>query len=115
MIQQKKLTIEGEEYMITQFGAVKGVKLAKRVAKLAGPVLSAFVGQEEGLMAVIEKVLLSLDDVDFENLAVELMSGVTKNNMALNFDMEFAGRYHVLIKLMMEVIAFNYGSVFTLL
>jgi hypothetical protein len=34
--------------------------------------------------------------------------------MAINFDMEFAGKYDKLFNLVKEILEFNFGSVFTL-
>lgn len=114
-IQQKTVEIGGESYLLTQFPATKGVRLGKTIAKLAGPVFSKLYAEDGGLMPAIETLLVNLDEVDFESLAKDLVSSATKGNMSVNFDMEFAGRYDVLIQLMIEVITFNFSSVFTLL
>ncbi|MNG33800.1 hypothetical protein D3C84_1201320 [compost metagenome] len=53
--------------------------------------------------------------MDVETLIKELIQTVSKSNMAINYDMEFAGEYDKLFLLVQEVVEFNFGSVFTLL
>lgn len=113
MIQQKTVTIGTDTYMITHMPATRGVRTMKQLAKLLGPALPAY--QSGSMVTAIGALLENLDNVDVENLLKELISTVSKNNMGINYDMEFAGKYDTLFKLAQEVVEFNFGSVFTLL
>jgi hypothetical protein len=115
MLKQNTVTFKETDYLITQFSGTKGIKLFTQVSKLAAPVLSALYSQEGSYLKAVEAFLLSIEEVDFEKLAKELMQGVTKNNMQINFDTEFAGNYDTLLTLMLEVVKLNFESVFTLL
>jgi hypothetical protein len=115
MLQQKQVVVNDCEYMITQFPATKGVRLAKQVGKLVAPVMRELYSEDGGYLRAVEAFLLSLDDVDFETLSKDLIGSVSKQGMSINFDYEFAGKYDVLLRLLLEVIQFNFGSVFTLL
>ena len=115
MLEQKEVEFGGNKYLITQFPASRGVRLSKQVAKIAAPVLSSLYSEDGSYIKAVEAFLLSIDDVDFENLAKELITSVTNQSMAINFDQEFAGKYDLLINLMLEVVKFNFESVFTLL
>ncbi|MNG02914.1 hypothetical protein D3C85_585010 [compost metagenome] len=113
MIQQKNVTIKGVDYMLTHMPAGRGVRILKQLGKLAGPAFSSF--QAGGISAAIAALFDNIDAVDVETLIKELIQTVSKSNMAINYDMEFAGEYDKLFLLVQEVVEFNFGSVFTLL
>lgn len=110
---QKEVQINGVNYRITQFGAFQGVKLGKSVAKVALPAIASVMNDlsQNGISGVMEAISDNLDSLD-EQTVVDLMSGVTKNNMAIDFDNEFAGNYLVMMKLIWEVIQFNFADFF---
>lgn len=115
MIEQKEVTIKGENYLLTQFGGMKGVKYGKRVGRIILPILSV-VFSEEGEVSmgkVIDVVCENLDQLD-EDLIVKLIDSVTKGGVAIDFDKEFAGNYDTLFMLLQEVIQFNFQSLFQL-
>lgn len=120
MIQQKEITLDGDTYMITQFPATKGIKILKQIVKLVGPSFAELSKASEGkaeadvVSVALDKLFDNLDEVDVEALVKELVSGASKNSVSVNFDMEFAGKYEKLFKLVREIVEFNYGSVFTL-
>ena len=115
MIEQKEVTIKGDKYLITQFGGIKGVKLGKRVGRVLLPIIGTIYTEdgEVSLPKVLETVAENLDYLD-EQLIMELMSSVTKNGVALDFDKEFAGNYDTLFKLLQAVVEFNFQSLFHL-
>ena len=51
----------------------------------------------------------------YVELIKEILSGVTKNNMPVDFENEFQLNYGNLFKLIKEVLEFNYRDVFSLL
>ncbi len=116
-IGQKLVTIKGTEYMLTHIQAGRGVVLMKHLSKLLGPAIGKMVtpeGEDVDVSAIIDAVLDNLDNVDIEELCRRLMTGATRNNMAINFDMEFAGEYDKLYELLKAIVEFNFGSVFQL-
>lgn len=131
-IETKTVTIssdsESYEYLIAQFGATKGLTYLKQITKLIGPSFSElFAGKdvkqdadgkfeeipEAGLTKAVELLVDGMDKVDVEKLIKDLLSNTTRNGREINFDFEFAGKYDVLFSLVMEVVKFNFGSVFT--
>lgn len=118
MIKQKTVEINGTTYQLTQFPGGKGIGYSKRIAKFILPAFSEMVQGEENenvFGKVIQKVWENLDLLE-ESLIKELVvTGATKGNMAINFDMEFAGNYVTLFELLKEIILFNFEDVFTYL
>lgn len=116
MRNQKTVELNGQNYLITQFGAKQGVKLGKKVAKVALPAVAAIYGgdnEEFAIPIMMEVVSENLDYLD-EDTIQELLSLTTKNNYAINFDDEFAGNYLTLAKLVWEVVQFNFADFFQL-
>lgn len=115
MRDQKTVTIDGNEYLITQFGARKGVKIGKKVSKLILPAVSKIYAddqQEFNLGSVLEAIAEHIDELD-ENTIEELLSETTVNKYAIDFDKHFAGRYASLFKVLWEIIEFNFQDVFS--
>ncbi len=113
MITQKQVTIDGINYTLSAFPATRGLRIMKELTKLVGPSFAAWAKGEDGIAGVVTKLVENLDAVNVETLVKEIVSGATKDNMSINFDIEFAGNYMVLFKLVKEVIEFNFGGVFT--
>lgn len=113
MIQQKTVTVQGTEYMLTHLPAIRGTRMLKRLVKLVGPAMATFQ-KEQDLGGAMSALFDNLDD-NVEALIVELVASATKQNMAIHFDSEFAGQYDKLALLVKEIVEFNYGSVFSLL
>ncbi|WOZ57485.1 tail assembly chaperone [Pseudomonas phage vB_PseuGesM_254] len=117
-IQQKPVTIQGTEFLISHLPTTRGITVMKQLVKVAGPAMAKFDSSgEEGtaIAGVIGAVLDNLDQVDVENLIKQIVSSATlKNGMAIQFETEFAGAYDKLYLLLKEVVEFNFGSVFTL-
>lgn len=122
MIKQKTVTIGTDSFMLTTLPAIGGIRILKQLIKLGGPAFAAFQGgvgadgnpTTGGLAQAIEAVLANLDSVGVEQLVQDLVSSATKDNMSINFNMEFSGEYDKLFLLVKEIVEFNYGSVFTL-
>lgn len=114
MIEQKTVTVGGTEYILTQFPALKGLKLGKALIKLIGPSFAKFQ-ESQNLAGAMTALFDNLDSIAVEELIVHLVSSASKGSVGINFDSEFAGEYDKLFLLVKEVVEFNYGSVFTLL
>ena len=114
-IQQKTVTIKGQDYLLTTIPAIKGVALLKQLIKLLGPSFAKFQ-QGNDLGGAMMVLFDNLDNVGVEQLIVNLVGlCATKDRVGINFDSEFAGEYDKLFELVKEIVEFNYGSVFTLL
>lgn len=114
-IEQRVVTVAGNDYLITHLPTTKGLVVMKSLVKLLGPVLGSLT-ETSGPSVLVEALAENIDNVDVVELIQRLMVTVTKaNGQPLNFETDFAGQYHVLIALAKEVVDFNYGSVFTLL
>jgi hypothetical protein len=114
MRKQHQVELNGDKYTITQFGARQGIKLGKKVAKIALPAFGALYSDPDEdasmgiLMEVVSENLDYLDDATIQ----ELLSSTTKNNYAIDFDNEFAGNYMTLFNLLWEVVQFNFSDFF---
>lgn len=113
-IQQKEVTINGEVFLLTQLPGMTGLKLGKQLIKTLGPSLAVMQGEGASVGAALNALFDNLDD-NAEALIIALVSGATKGNMAINFNMEFAGQYDKLFLLVKEIVEFNFGSVFQML
>lgn len=114
-IEQKTVTVNGEDYLITQFGARAGFKLSKKVAKVVLPVMSKFYGGAEASYAdVMDAIVDKIDELDDETIAL-LLSRTTYQKKEINFDEHFAGNYGTLILLIWEIIKFNFDDVFSVI
>lgn len=114
MIKQKTVNILGEDYLITQLPAIKGVRVLKQLTKIVGPSIAALQASDEDKVKAALEALFDNLDGPVEELLVALVQTATKGNVAINFDMEFAGEYDRLFQLVKEIVEFNYGSVFTM-
>lgn len=117
-ITRKSVPIGDAQYEIQAFPATKGIRIFKNLAKLIGPALKALSeskNEEEASIMAIGALMESMDDVAVDELMQQLMSGVTKDKMAINFDTEFMADYGKLVKLAQEVVALNWGSLFNVL
>lgn len=115
---QKVVTINGEDFQIALFPGSKGIRLLNKIRAIALPAIAELQKEEgstdEVVSAFIAKVMEGMDKVDVEALVKEIITAVSKNNIAINFDIEFAGEYDKLFLLVKEVVMFNFGSVFRL-
>lgn len=111
-IQNKKVTIQGDEYEIEQFGGKIGTKLGKRVLKIISPVLPILFEayQEEGFSFNILAYSGEIFDQFDDELIDSLLSYTTKGKYAIDFDKDFAGGFDKLVLLLIEVIKFNWGK-----
>lgn len=120
MREQKTVTVGGEEYLLNQFGAIEGLKYQKALAAVILPAIAEISkngdGSDESAMSIaMGKLAENIDRVDERMIEAMVIRGATKNNMSINFDNEFAGKYMQLFQLVKEIVMFNFGSVFTML
>ncbi|MND61433.1 hypothetical protein D3C80_526920 [compost metagenome] len=115
MIEQKHVTVNGTQYMMTSIPGTKGVRIARQLAKLLGPTVAAMQAEGEvNIVSIVTALVDSLDD-STEPLILALIQSVSKDNQAINFDTEFSANYDTLFMLLKEVVEFNFKSVFQIL
>ena len=115
-VSTKTVSINDTEFQIAQFTATRGLKYFKLITQLVAPSFSELqIAQEsgEGLTKAVTLLVENMDKVGFETLVKDLLSQTTKEGKEIMFDLEFAGAYDTLFELIMEVVKFNFGSVFT--
>lgn len=118
MLKQKTINLEGQDYLITAFPATRGWKYAKQLIKVLGPAWAEIAkaqNEEEAIASAVATLADKMDTVNIDQLLQDLITGVSKNSVAINFDMEFSANYGLLFSLLQEVVKLNYGSVFSLL
>tara|TARA_R110000803_G_scaffold13482_1_gene37862 strand:- start:12493 stop:12879 length:387 start_codon:yes stop_codon:yes gene_type:complete len=122
MIEDKELEIDGETFRIAPFPAFKGLVYLKKLTKIVGPSIATMFGGEEATELAdlssaekaVELLVQNFDGDGVETLIKDLVASVTKNGQPLVFDIEFQANYGKLLKLVVEVVKVNYGSVFQL-
>jgi len=117
MIKQSQFEHNGHTYTINTLPASKGLSVMKDCMKLGGSSIRGYLAAEDDQTAigsVIEGLMSNIDNVDVEKLLKNLITTVNKDNMAINFEDEFAGNYGDLFKICKEVFSHNFGSVFSL-
>jgi hypothetical protein len=120
MREQKQVTIGKDSYLLNQFGAIEGLKYQKALAQVILPAIAEITksgasSEEDTLSIGMAKLAENIDKIDEHMIEAMVVRGATKDNIAINFDNEFAGRYMELFLLLKEIVMFNFGSVFTML
>lgn len=119
MREQKTVNINGQEYLLNQFGAIEGLKYQKALAQVLLPAIAEITKNADSEASAISigmtKLAENIDKVDEKMIEAMVIRGATKNNLTINFDNEFAGKYMELFQLVKEIVLFNFGSVFTML
>lgn len=117
MIKQKTFEHNGHTYTINTLPASRGLAVMRDCMKLGGASIRGYLSSDndsDAIGSVIEGLVSNMDNVDTDKLIKNLVSTVYKDNMAINFDEEFAGNYGDLFVICKEVFSHNFGSVFSL-
>lgn len=121
MIEDKVVTIGTDEFRIQPFPAFRGLTILKKLTKIIGPSMTKLMSnvspdgsevESDNLEKAIELLVENFDGDGVETLIKEMIGSVTKNGKPISFDLEFMADYGKLLKLVVEVIKLNYGSVF---
>lgn len=130
MIQTKEKTIDGKLIAVTQFPARHGFKIKARLAKLLGPALASAAAAVQGgnkgslleadvdiaaLGAAVSTLVASLDSDSTLDLVMGMLTSTRMDGKEVTdsvFDMEFAGNYATLYKVLAFVVEVNYGDFF---
>lgn len=114
MQKQKKITIDGEQYEITQLPADVGAAFVPRLLKAVAPAIGAIgkwkeLGGEGVAAEAIRDILLDLDEKLFADLIAEFRKRSTvrvgekwPDLGGETFNQHFAGRYVHMVKWLVE-------------
>lgn len=131
MSKQAFVKIGDTTYVINAFKGAKGLKFIPKISKLIIPFfvgMSGSVAEGEDELTEAQQALASLNEEKSAKMFMELLSGdnadelvdliqdlltgVTKGGVAIDFDEEFSQEYDKMIKLVVEVIKLNYQKSF---
>ena len=121
MRKQKTVTIDGTEFLLTQFPTTLGMKYKKKLGKVILPIVAEWMNTQEDefiFPKLLMKLWENLDALDEQFIKELVVNGCTVGSMAFtdsSFDSEFAGEYGKLFKLLREIVEFNFSSGFTML
>lgn len=119
MLEKVEKTIEENQYETTQFAAMKGMRLAVKLAKtFGGGIGAAAAGGVESVMdmdvaKVVQAIVSNLDEETTPQLIVELLSTTSRNDVQLTkeaIDKCYAANYGELFKALQFVLEVNYGG-----
>ena len=123
MIDTEERQIGDHMWTVGQFTASIGLRLWTRLIKLVGPSLgTAAAAFGEGLDTefdasilgkAVEELTKKLDENDVLDLVQRLLSQTQIDNRKVNFDLDFAGNYMELLKVLLFVLEVNYKSFFS--
>jgi hypothetical protein len=129
MIQTKEKEIDGRKISVTQFPARRGLALKTKLITLFGPALFSIISSFSGVKSVkdlmdsdidlnnigqiLDKLFQKVSSSILEELIFELLASTRLDNQEITsavFDLEFAGNYGTLYKILGFVLEVNYGS-----
>lgn len=116
---QKHVRVDDEDYKLHVFMPTKAFKLGARVAKVLGePVvaMASAAGEEakalEAMPAAVRALLANLHEDEVWSLIKELMTCVSYNGKSIELDNHFKGRLGHMLKLVKEIIEFQFKDFF---
>jgi hypothetical protein len=126
-VQEKKVVqIDGDEYELTQLGAIEGRRLLTRILKFAGPAIQSLAASETlseiSFAAALAKAVEQLDEdtVDMlcEKFAAKTCLKIDNRWPPLDktlFDQHFAGHYMKMMKWLGECMKLNFADFLSVL
>lgn len=125
MIQTKTRDINGHAYEVTEFPAVRSLRIAIRLAKLIGPGLGRAVGEAgvsgimDGKLSIgdaVQALTDRLDEVATTQLVLDLFAMTHRDRRALDseaaFNDAFTGRLDEMLAALKFVLEVNFGGFF---
>ena len=106
-IQQKQVEVKGEMYMLSSIPADKAFLMSPKIMKVG----LGIGGGEQGMV----QTLSLLEDPQYLQLAKDLVASASKGSMVINFNQEFTHELDKLYLLLLEIVKFNFESVFKML
>ena len=117
MREAQDVTIDGESYTITMMPAGKASKMLVRLGKVfGGSVGGLFKNKdtdvEEAIGPAIEGIFANMSEEMFDKTSRELVDCALYNGSKIAYDVHFAGRLLLLMKVLKEVLKVNYHDFF---
>lgn len=130
MKETETLTIESNKWTVQQFPATRGLQLATKLIKMAGPGVATLGGMINGTMKpselmdadldgdvlsnAVTKIVGGMDEVGTPEFIKELLSDTRLNGEEVvpKFDLIFMANYGELVKVLAFVIKVNFASFF---
>lgn len=139
MIETKPKKIDGIEFQVTQFLGRPSFRIKARLIRLIGPAMllalsgdrkkvpaakkaAGLAGMDLDLGAIAKGIQTLSEAMDPDEMVAFVMELLGTTQMKVNgnwvpisdevFDMEFAGKMHVVYQLLAFVVGVNYGSFF---
>lgn len=130
-VETKEVTVGDKTYMITMFPATTGLKHMHQLIKLLGASMAAVMSDAgtdlkdvtanpgdlsaKMIQAAVEQFIADMDNVDTVDLIKSLLLAAypQNGNQPVAMDLEFAGNYGAMFQLVLEVVKYNFGSVFS--
>lgn len=125
MVETKDKEIDGHKYTVTQFPAREGLKIKSKLVKVITPLLIPFLGGAKNLISskfsevdidpsllthTVQLLLNHLSEDEVSNFVMRLLQCTRVDGKEITaelFDMEFAGEYITLYKVLYFVIEVN--------
>ncbi len=123
-VETKECTLDGRNVAVTQFPGRRGLSILTRLAKIVGPALGALVGTtsakvtmdtEVSVDGAVKALMEQLDGDATVAFVMELLCCTRIDGSEVTdkyFDMELAGQYMLVGKVLGFVLEVNYGSFF---
>jgi len=128
-IQNKTFYVGDVEYSVTSFTASKGLQYVKQLSKIIAPSMAALAGNntelpnlaemtvadatlEDGFLKAATLLVENMDKEDVVQLIKNLVSSCRRDNKDINFDQDYSCNYGELVKVLIEVVKFNFSDVF---
>lgn len=106
--------VDNIPYSTTHYTPSRGIPLGLKLMKIAsGAAGKVGTGSEFGvdtIAAIVAGVLENISENEVVTLIKEVLSTTVRNNLQINFDLDFAGRYLHLVEVLKEVLAFQFGD-----
>ncbi len=119
MLEKHEREINDVPYTVEHFPAMKGMRIAVRLAKtFGGGIGEAAAGGVESVMdmdiaAVVQGITSNLDEEETPKLILELMANTERNGVKITkevFDKVYAANYGELLKALQFVLEVNFGG-----
>ncbi len=122
MQRSTEFAVGDRRYQTTQYPATKGLKLLTRLSKIVGKPLGMFASRLDEKATpdlignAIEAMLAQVDEEIVVKLVDDILSStqIIENSTyrPINFNIDFAGSYGHLFKVIKEILSFQYSDFF---
>lgn len=110
-IKAHEIEIDGHTYLLNTLPAGRGLECFTRLLGLIGPAIGGHAQEAaENAGDMAGKLLAAIGKPEAAKLMRELVSGLRKDSRSVDFDLEFAANYGVLLRLVTWSLELNFGS-----